>query len=107
MSAVTSSPVRFPSKIIFLRETIVRNVFHVPLSTARHTALGSSSLPKYFVSVGWRRTCSLNESRRRLNSLSLPIRFEGENLSGGYSRSRRSCIFLNLRGETLALLQRL
>src|SRR5216117_185240 len=87
MTGVTRTPPRYPSKSISLRETMVRNVFPVPLSPARHTALGSSSHPKYFVSVGWRRTCSLNESRRRLNSLSLPIRLEGENLSGGYSRS--------------------
>src|SRR6266540_7106993 len=85
---------------------MVRNVFPVPLSPARQTAFGSSSLPKYFVRVGWRRTCNLKESSNRLNSLSRPMRLDGENFSGGYSRSRRSWIFRNRRGETLALLQR-
>src|SRR2546426_836851 len=75
---------------ICLNETIVRNVFPVPLSPARQMAFGSSSRPKYFASIGCRRTWSLKESMRMLNSLSRPIRFAGENFSGGYSLSKRS-----------------
>src|SRR5438552_14462937 len=104
MTGVTRTPLLEPSSSISRSETIVRKVLPVPLSPARQIALGSSSLPKYLVSEGCRSTCSLKESSRRLNSLSRPMRFEGENLSGGYSRSRRSWIFRNRLGDTLALL---
>src|SRR2546422_6104316 len=48
----------------------------------------------------------LLEKKKRLNSFSRPIIFEGENFSGGYSRSSLSWIFLKRRGETRALLHR-
>src|SRR5207302_9365859 len=83
---------------------MVRNVFPVPLSPARQMAFGSSSRPKYFASIGCRSTWSLNESMRMLNSLSRPIRFAGENLSGGYSLSKRSWIFRILLGESVGVL---
>src|SRR4029077_11948944 len=104
MTGVTSTPLRYPSKSICLRDTIVRNVLPVPLSPARQMALGSSSRPQYFAIIGCRSTWSLKESMRMLNSLSRPMRFAGENFSGGYSLSNRSWIFLNLLGETRALL---
>src|SRR5207245_9772240 len=101
---VTSPPALYPYKSICLNVAMVRNVFPGPLSPARQMAFGSSSRPKYFASIGCLSTWSLKESMRVLNSLSRPIRFAGENLSGGYSLSRRSWIFRNLLGETLALL---
>src|SRR5213594_4111917 len=106
MTGVTSTPLLKPSSSISRSPTMVRNVLPVPLSPARQTALGSSSRPKYFSSTGCLSTCNLNESRRRLNSFSRPIMFEGENFSGGYSRSSLSWIFLKRRGETRALLHR-
>src|SRR5436853_7439435 len=104
MTGVTRTPLLYPSSSISRSETIVRKVLPVPLSPARQTALGSSSLPKYLVSEGCRRTCSLKETSRRLNSLSRPQRREGQSLSGGYSRSRRSWNFRNRLAHPLDLL---